>query len=152
MKRAVSPLIATVLMITLTVAAAVIVYTWAHGLVKEQIEKFGKNAEQVCDQLNFNADVRLVSANLFDLYLINQGNVPIYAVDITKIGKSKSVVDRRVITLSEGSSTKQTLTLERSSYSSILVLPVILGSVRGQQNEKPYACTQQYGQKLDLPL
>lgn len=152
MRKGVSPVVATVLLISLTIVLALIVYLWAQGLVKEQIEKYGQNAEQVCDQLIFDAEIVHESGNIFDLYLTNQGNVPIYAVDIKKIGKGKSIVDRRTISLSEGGASKEALTLERSSYDAIAVIPVILGSIRGTQNDRPYACPQQYGKQLELPM
>lgn len=152
MKRGVSPVVATVLLISLTIALALLIYIWAHGLLKEQIEKYGQNAEQVCEQLIFDVEVVHESGNIFDLFLTNQGNVPIYAVDIKKIGKGKSVVDRRAISLSEGGSSKEAITLERSSYDAIMVTPVILGSTKGTQNDRPYTCPQQFGKQIQLPL
>lgn len=153
MKRGVSPVVATVLLLTLTIALGIFVYLWAQGLVKEQIQKYGQNAEQVCEQLNFDVEAYRSTSSFFDLYITNRGNVPIYAIDIKKIGKGKSVGDRRTISLDAGASSKETLTLERSDYSAIVVTPVILGTLRGKQSNVPYSCPPDiYGKKVELPL
>lgn len=151
-KRGISPMIATILLIAITFALAIIIFLWARGFILEQVEKFGQNAEQVCDQINFDAEISSIGGNLYSLYITNRGNVPIYALDIKKIGVGKSEVDRRTISLSEAESTKTTITLERLSYDEILIIPVILGNVRGKVNKKPYDCPQAYGKKVSLPL
>lgn len=151
-KEGVSPIIATVLLIALTVTLALIIFAWARGFVTEQIEKFGKSAEQVCEELSFDAEIVPAGANLYDFYITNRGNIPIYALDIKKIGPGKSAIDRRSITVTEGQSVKESITLERSVYDKVIIMPVILGNARGTANKKAYACPQQYGKQILLPL
>lgn len=151
-KRGVSPIIATVLLIAITVATAIVIFAWMRGFVAEQIEKFGKSAEQVCEELSFDAEITPAGANLYDFYITNRGNIPIYAIDIKKIGPGKSKIDRRTISIAEGQSVKESITLERSVYNTVLIMPVILGNARGTANKKAYACQQQYGKQITLPL
>ncbi|MFH0831542.1 MAG: archaellin/type IV pilin N-terminal domain-containing protein [archaeon] len=151
-KRGVTPIIATVLLIGLTVALAIIIFAWTRGFITEQIEKFGKSVDQACEELSYDAEIVPAGANVYDLYLSNRGNIPIYAVDIKKIGPGKSQIDRRTITIAEGQSVKEAITLERSVYDTVLVMPVILGNARGAANKKAYACPQQYSKQIKLPL
>lgn len=151
MKKGVSPIVATVLLMTLTIALGALIYIWAQGMMKEQIEKYGKNADQACQDLSWDAEIEHLSANLFDLYITNKGNTPLQAIDVKKIGKGKALIDRRTISLGEGSSTKATLTLERNLYDTIFIIPVIVGNVRGQRDNRQYSCPQQYGKELKLP-
>ncbi|MBS3090317.1 hypothetical protein J4433_00940 [Candidatus Pacearchaeota archaeon] len=151
-KKGVTPIVATVLLIGITITLAIIIFAWARGFIAEQIEKFGKSAEQVCEELSYDADVVPAGANLYDFYITNRGNIPIYAIDIKQIGPGKSQVDRRTITIAEGQSLKETLTLERASYDTIMIMPVILGNARGTANKKAYACPQQYSKQIELPL
>ena len=151
-KKGVAPIVATVLLIGITITLAIVVFAWTRGFVAEQIEKFGKSAEQVCDELSYDADIVSTGANLYDFYMTNRGNIPIYAIDIKKIGPGKSQIDRRTISIAAGQSTKESITLERSIYTSVLVMPVILGNARGTANKKAYACPQQYGKQIEVPL
>src|SRR3989344_7187760 len=100
-KKGVTPIVATVLLIGITITLAIIIFAWARGFIAEQIEKFGKSAEQVCEELSYDADVVPAGANLYDFYITNRGNIPIYAIDIKQIGPGKSQVDRRTITIAE---------------------------------------------------
>jgi flagellin-like protein len=156
-KKNVSPVVATALLIGMTISLAVIVFLWARGFIVEQIEKFGQSAEQVCEELDFKAEIApaggaVGGGNLYDLYITNRGNVPIYAIDIKKIGHGKSEVDRRTISMVEGMSVKESVTIERKSYDQIIILPVLLGNIKGTANKKAYPCPIQYGHTLSLPL
>lgn len=150
--KGVSPVIATVLLIAITVTLAIVIFAWARGFITEQIEKFGKSAEQVCEELSFDAEITSAGANIYDFYIANRGNIPIYALDIKKIGPGKSMVDRRTIAITEGQSVKESITLERSIYNKVIIMPVILGNARGTANKKAYACPAQYGKQIELPL
>jgi len=151
-KQSISPIVSTVLLVGITIALSIMIFLWTRGFVLEQIEKFGQSAEQVCQQLNFDTEIVSIGADFYELYIANRGNIPIYALDIKKIGKGKSEVDRKTIALAEGQSVKESITLKRITYNEIIVIPVILGNVRGKVNKKPYACPQKYGKRLSLPI
>jgi len=79
-KRGVSPVIATVLLIGIVIALALMVFMWMSAFVKETITKFdGQNIELVCDEVNIQADY-----SGGQLAISNIGNVPIYDVRIRK--------------------------------------------------------------------
>ena len=55
-KKGVSPIIATILLIALTIIIALIVFQWMKGFTKEAITKFdGTNIELVCNDVQFEA-------------------------------------------------------------------------------------------------
>lgn len=150
-KRGVSPVIATVLLVLMTIVIAALIFMWARGFVKEQVEKFGKTAQQVCDELEFDVQLAHVSADLYELYIANTGNVPISAVDIKKIGTGKSIVDRRDISLPAGEAKKENINLI-GTFRKVIVIPVLLGTVRGTGSQKAYTCPEQYGKQLNVEL
>lgn len=151
-KKGVSPVVATVLMISITIVLAIVVFTWTRVFIVEQVEKFGKSAEQVCEDLSFDAELVPTTQLLYDLYISNRGNIPIYAIDIKKLRAGKSEIDRRAITVAEGQSVKDSISFERSGYNKVIIMPVILGNTRGTTNKKAYACPLQYGKQIYLPL
>ncbi len=77
-KRGVSPIIATILLIALTIIIALIVFQWMKGFTKEAITKFdGTNIELVCNDVQFEA-----SYSNGNLVISNIGNVPIYDFNV----------------------------------------------------------------------
>ena len=77
-KNGVSPVIATVLLITMVVVVALIIFVWFRNINKEAITKFdGKNVEIVCNEVIFES-----SYSSGELYILNSGNVPIYSMKL----------------------------------------------------------------------
>lgn len=73
-KRGVSPIIATVLLIGMVVALALIVFVWIRSFTRETITKFeDENIELACDRIEIQA-----SYSNGDLSVVNIGNVPIF--------------------------------------------------------------------------
>ena len=54
-KRGVSPVIATVLLISMVVIIGIIIFLWFRGMVGETVTKFGKNIELACEDVVFDA-------------------------------------------------------------------------------------------------
>lgn len=85
-KKGLSPTISTVLLLALILVLAAIIFLWMRGFVKESILKNGLKAEQLCEQLRFDAYFK-VESNLDqiivgDLMIVNEGNVPINGFEI----------------------------------------------------------------------
>ena len=78
-KKGLSPVIATVLLISIVVVIALIILLWAMSFFREVIQKQGKSAEQACGEVDLEA-----SLNGDSLSVINNGNIPVYAVKIRK--------------------------------------------------------------------
>ncbi len=85
-KKAVSPTISTVLLIMIVVIVAIIILMWSRGFIKEAIEKEvageKKRVEQFCSELSMVGILNTEGSFGFT----NNGNVPIYALNLKLSG------------------------------------------------------------------
>jgi|TARA_Y100000310_G_scaffold114158_1_gene112660 flagellin-like protein len=150
-KRAVSPVIATVLLIGLVVVIALIVFLWFKGLTQEAIIKFDKNVELVCDEVQF-------EANYLNgvLSISNIGNVPIYGIKV-KISdggnhETKGLKDLSgwpTTGLNQGKTFSGDISDNVVSADSVTLTPVLVGS--SDSGEKSYTCDEaRYGNTINL--
>tara|TARA_Y100000310_G_C20591526_1_gene768309 strand:- start:578 stop:997 length:420 start_codon:yes stop_codon:yes gene_type:complete len=56
-KRAISPVVATVLLITIGIIVVAIIFIWARGTISDVDSKFGTPLNQVCNDLNIDVSV-----------------------------------------------------------------------------------------------
>ena len=152
-KEGLSPIITTVLLIALTIAITAIVFLWFRGMVEEGVTKFGKNIKLVCDDVKFD-----VSYSSGTLNIVNNGNVPIFKVNI-KIARDGNYQTKDIKELSGGTSWPDTGLAQGGTFSgdigsdivnadSVSVLPVLIGtSARGK---KTFICGGQYGKEIAL--
>jgi FlaG/FlaF family flagellin (archaellin) len=147
--KGLSPVIATVLLITIVVVIALIVFFWIKGMTQEAITKFGdQNIQLVCDQVSFEASY---TGNT--LYITNPGNVPIFGMNVKVVGEgSHETLDLREestswpeIGLNQGGVFEDdSLTF---SGSEMVLIPVLLGE--SESGRKTYVCDEgQYGYQL----
>ena len=134
-KRGISPVIATVLLIALVIAIALILFLWFKNLVKEPITKeFGTNIELVCNELDFDG-----SYSSGRIYLRNNGNIPIYnlkiivykergheTIDLNERLKESGVSSWPDYGLTQGGVFNENLDLG-TDYEKIIFVPVLLG-------------------------
>lgn len=150
-KKAVAPLIATVLLISLAVILAAIIYFWVRGFISEQIEKFGQSAEESCKLISFDADlIKGETGSEFFLDLTNIGQIPINEFDIKKFSAGESNVERIEAGLGPGDS-KSIQIGDLINTNTITVIPVLLGTVKGTSNRKSFKCTEELGIQLEVP-
>jgi len=80
-KKGLSPIIATILLITIVVVLALIILAWALMFFGEVVEKevggVKKSGDQVCGEIDLQASL---SGSM--LSLVNRGNIPIYDIEI----------------------------------------------------------------------
>ena len=152
-KKAVSPVIATVLLIAIVVVIAVIIFLWFRGLGRETITKFGgKNIELVCDEVDF--EVEYSEGNL---YIFNLGNVPIYNFQLTsfwpggheRIDVNETVVpDWPELGLNQGGTYFGTVSLNADTEE-IILTPILRGN--SDAGEKNHDCNEnQHGHRVIL--
>ncbi len=82
-KRGVSPVIATVLLISIVVILAAIIFLWARGFLKEGATKGDRAVEVSCSEVEFEWDIVQNAGECSGspgLDIHNIGNVPIYGV------------------------------------------------------------------------
>ncbi len=113
-ERGLSPVIATVLLITLTIILASIVFLWARSFLGEQVQKAGRNPDEACKEIAFDVDYTK-SGNILELQFANRGSLPIIDFKIklisggnTELKQFNSSVDsgmtseRKPIPISDG--------------------------------------------------
>jgi len=140
-KRALSPIVATVLLIALVLVLAIIIFLWAKGFISEQIEKFGQPVESVCEDVSF--DVQLVNREMtgYELEIANRGNVAIYNFDIKGISGGDSQIKTFKFSVDVGDSIRESVSFDFDKEpEKIIVFPRILGNVKGKQINRAFTC------------
>lgn len=135
-KKAVSPIIATVLLIMIVIVLAIIIIIWSQGFISELISKeiLGnkKRLDEWCSQRNLEGLI-----NQDGTFAIkNKGQVPIFAFNVKTVSAGDSNLER----VSESLNPSYTLPFDiyLSSYDSIKVIPILLGTTdEGSTKEKP---------------
>jgi flagellin-like protein len=140
-KKGLSPVIATVLLITLAIVLVGIIFLWMRGFVSEQIEKQGKPSDQVCQEIDFAIEHTYNPLrNTIDLQIVNRGNVNIYGLDIKFIGVKDSSLKFFKLGANVGESSEVQLIPLVVEVKELIVYPMLLGSVKGKKITKPYTC------------
>ncbi len=149
-KKAISPVVATVLLIALVVIIALIIFLWFRGMVQEGVLKFGKNIKLVCDDVEFEAtyDSGVLS--------ILNGDIPIFNVRL-KIARSGGNYDTIDVMsteeswpptgLGKGGSFVKEIDLGQDA-TGLTVLPILIGT--SSKGKKTFICEGQYGEEVAL--
>jgi flagellin-like protein len=145
-KRAVSPVIATVLLIGMTIVIGSILFLWLRGFTQEAVTKFDKNVDLVCNEVQLQASYSTDGT----LGISNVGNVPIYNIKVkVSDAGSGSFETMDIKDLSEnwkasGLNPGRTFSGNVNSYvsgaESITLIPVLIGS--SASGEKAFTCNE----------
>ncbi|VVB83926.1 Uncharacterised protein [uncultured archaeon] len=147
-KKGLSPIITTVLLITLTIVIIAIVFLWFRGMVQEGITKFGKNIQLVCNDVQFDASYSSGTVNI-----VNNGNVPLYRINIKTSSSGGSYLTKDIKDLSDswpttglkqGGTFSAALNLENPTK--ITLFPVLIGT--STSGKKTFVCEGQYGKDV----
>lgn len=141
-KKGLSPAIATVLLISLALVLAALIFIWANSLLKEKNQKFGEPIENACQKISFEAEMYQNSIGTMQLHVVNRGTVSIQNFDvklkktgsISSVGQYGSVIglangDSAVIDIADG--------IVITGNDAIIV-PIIVGLQGGKR--QPYYC------------
>lgn len=121
--RAVSPIIATVLLISIVAAMAILILLWATYFVKEAVMKNGVNVDQVCSELSIDA-----SLDGTTLLVMNKGSTAISSLELRKTNAGNTET-QRVTGLGAGGGGEY----EVGNYEGIEVVPVLIGEVKNSK-------------------
>lgn len=151
-KKAVSPVIATTLLVAMVVVIGLIIFLWFRGFTQEAVTKFGGiNVEIVCGDVLFDS-----SYSSGSLFLSNIGNVPIYSFKL-KLDKSGSheTLDIENVTgswpqtgLNQGGVFSADITSSAQGAEKITVIPVLRGT--SDAGVRIHVCDEQYGKEIIL--
>ncbi len=137
-KRGVSPIIASILLIAIVVLLAAIIFWWARGFFSESVQKMGRDAEQVCQDVKISA-----SRHSDGIDIVNTGNVPIHGASIKKYELGKSTTDSIVFTSGVSPGKSYSIDINHDIYDRIIIIPAIMGKSDGAQ--KLYTCDEELG-------
>ena len=148
-KMAISPVVATVLLIALVVVIALILFLWFRGMVQESVTKFGKPINVVCDDVVFEASYDSPTLNI-----LNTGNIPIYQIRLKTYHSDGSFETRELTTtdgwvkegLKQGAAFSGTISI--SGTTKILVFPILIGT--STKGKKTFVCEGQYGKQISF--
>ena len=156
--KGLSPIIATVLLITLVIVIALVVFLWIRGMTQEAITKFSdppQNIQLVCNQVSFEASYTSTTG----LYIKNPGTVPIFGMDVQTISdgghQTLDLRDKTVtanwpdVGLNQGGvfSDEGFSSQIDSGVTEIILIPVLIGD--SKSGRKTYVCdVNQYGYKI----
>jgi FlaG/FlaF family flagellin (archaellin) len=142
-KKGVSPVIATVLLISIVIVIGLIIFLWFRGITEEAITKFGgKNVKLVCEDVKFEA-----SYSSGYIYISNTGNVPIYKVKakVYSSGSHSTIFissDWPASGLTQGAAYSGPL----EAGEKIILIPVLIG--KAESGEKAYTCEERHGVEI----
>lgn len=137
--KGLSPIIATSLLILLVLVMAGIIFLWMRGFVTEKVTKFNKPAEQICQEISF--DAQMISS--YELEVANRGNVPISSFELKSVlANGDSEIKKLEISVEPGESIRTSIVQYGGEIATKYVLyPVILGNVKDKSLNKIYTCT-----------
>jgi hypothetical protein len=141
-----SPVIATVLLITIVIIIALIVFLWIRGMTQEAITKFGnENVQLVCGKVSFEATY----TDATGLYIQNPGNVPIFGMKVKIVGAGEhTTIDLRdnpnwnEVGLNQGGifSDENFSASVGTGANEIVLIPVLMGE--SESGRKTYVCDE----------
>ena len=143
-RKALSPVIATVLLIAMTMVLGLIVFMWMRGLTQEKITKFGgTNIQLVCNDVYFQAEYTNGV-----LSILNSGNVPIYSFKIKIQGDGSYTTSDIKDLSSEWANNYETGLNQGMGFSDaiafsgtqITLTPVLVGD--SDKGKKTYTCDE----------
>jgi flagellin-like protein len=148
-RKGLSPVVATVLLISIAVVLAVIVLFWARGFISEKIQKSDEPVENSCESLVFGAEI---DSNDNELVVINRGNVPIYGISVKEEGigfvSISGTVDKDVtlgdsVVFGGGEIAPGFTFVLDEEY---IIVPRILGETKDAK--VPHSCDDDFGLKV----
>lgn len=156
-KRGLSPVIATVLLVAISLVLAAIIFFWAKGFLEEQTQKRGEPIENSCDDVVFDAQAKIVDADTL-IEIVNRGNVPIAKIQVRKEvgGSIENVEENGVTDFGFGSGidginigkTDSVIINSNLAGSSLIITPMLLGE-RGEE-QSIVACENEFSQKIEV--
>ena len=136
-KKAISPMVSTVLLIMIVVIISIIILIWGRGFIKEKLLKFTKPVENVCADVGIKPFVNKDNSYGFT----NNGNVAIYQIDLKTIERGKSTIERIKETVSPGESIILGDKYLEDPVEEIKIIPVLLGKTSSGKT-KEYTCSE----------
>ena len=152
-KKGLSPVIATTLLVLMTVIIAVLIFVWVKSFFGEEIKKnLGGEDELIqnfCERVQFTADVTVSGT----ITIQNSGEVPIYGIEVKKEGlgsmKSLGIARSRDGGTKSGDTEELIYSLGENTIvakNNLVLVPILLGTTN--EAKKSYPCDSKFGVKV----
>jgi len=156
-KKGVSPVIATVLLISMALILVAIIFIWAKSWIGEKIQKdLGQGPEAVesfCGDISFVPEVEEGFGGI-KVSVNNIGNIPLYGINVRKqTGGSVIDVGEGVFNggLPKGAGKSVDVSSggeDLSAGDEVIIVPIILGETNAYK--KPYTCDDSFGKPATI--
>ena len=149
-KGGISPVIATVLLVSLTLVLAAIIFLWARMFIPEVIEKgsYGR-IEEACKDVNFE-----VFVEGRDITIQNRGNVPLGGIKIGLKGtfgvEFLEDLSQRTIVTNEEEPFPNALPEGDYGGKTLIVVPLLIGNLEGKNELRAYPCEEEGSKSIEL--
>ncbi|MBS3079721.1 hypothetical protein J4218_06375 [Candidatus Pacearchaeota archaeon] len=156
-KKAVSPVVSTILLIMIVIVLAIIILLWANSFVREAINKTinekTQTLEQWCKEVELSPQI---SEDGGSFGFINSGNVPLYQYEVKLSSSTSGGSEIVLIASSEGGSVNPGFTSiinnenhadlgNYNSYKSVKIIPILLGSsTKNPGSRREFKCSDKY--------
>ena len=143
-KRGLSPVIATLLLVGLALALAIIIFLWARSFVVERLQKDNQNIENRCEDVSFTAEI-IDDAGGKVAVITNDGNVPMYGIEIKKKQTLGDISSLKTIEQSVLKGETQNIPIDSNiadqleSGSRLIISPVLLGELSSGE-KRSFVC------------
>lgn len=140
-KKAVSPVITTILLVLIAIVLAVIFLLWAKGFGGEQIVKdFGGEEKDISMSCQ---EIKITAQNVGSkIYISNDGSVPIYKVSVKLTSESTSQLKESTVQNILPARSK-IIDVDLSGYNAgdeIVIIPILLGKNSKSGENTQYLC------------
>jgi len=157
-RKGVSPVVSTILLIIIVVILAIIIFLWARRFIGEVLEKeihdVKQSVEKWCLEVQFKAQI---SGDY--LFIVNEGDVPIYGINVKLKGGGSATVEEVDITEGgkeglEAGATSDKIDLvdvgldTYASGDEVKIIPVLLG--KSGKKRKKHTCADSVGVEPEL--
>lgn len=144
-KKAVSPLVSTVLLIMIVIVLALIIIMWSRGFIKEAITKDiagqVETVDNLCRQIKLSAVVNDADGSFG---FTNNGNIPIYSFDVKFTENGSSNLDRRNIPANPGITIMINGSGKYTDHTEIKIIPILLGKIKSGSTQE-FTCPDENG-------
>jgi flagellin-like protein len=144
-KKALSPVITTILLVLLAIILAVIILLWARGFIAEKISKFDpvQNEERPISEVCGRAQIQgyYVTSPNEEVYVTNVGSIPVYSVDVSYTSAGTKQLIEGQLNLTAGTAGVIRNVTGIGSANEVSLIPVLLGK-SDKGGIKQYTCTK----------
>jgi len=145
-KKAITPIVSTVLLIVITIILAIIIWLWAGSFFEERAQKLGMSEDQACQKVDLSVEY---DSNKLDI--TNVGSIPIYGFKIEVIEKGTSKIyepDEENININIGESRTITVDTQGLNPEKLRIIPILLGESKGIK--KIFVCDKKYAKEVSV--